>query len=289
MYKLEKLILEKKILTHVDFKEARRIVYYENPDLTSKIPRLNKNTSKTTYSNVTAQSPVSAEILQQFAAQQKTIENQQELILILTNKVTTLLSGQSQSSTMDMDISEIQQTKGTLRKYDNDSSTEDLYAKARRVSYENSASTRQEVPSMSGLNLPLPSDQRASSHGLEDKNKPAPPPSADVGKKVRESPLGSTGVRGTYGLSSTPVDKGPTPKDGHPLGAAASHVGDQSKGGGNDSAKVESKQPPKGAHPSVDGRPKGGDKNPQKTSSNGGGKNNKNKYDYVQSKITFKK
>ena len=136
---------------------------------------------------------------------------------------------------------------------------------------------------------PPPSLLGASSNGLEDKNKPAPPPPADVSKKVRESPLGSTGVKGASGPSSTPVDKGPTPKDGHPLGAAASHVGDQSKGGGKDSAKVEFKQPPKGAHPSVDGRPKGGDKNPQKTSSNGGGKNNKNKYDYVQSKITFKK
>ena len=289
MYKLEKLILEKKIRTHVDFKVARRIVYHDNPELTSQIPRLNKNNPKTTYSNVTAQSPVSAELLQQFAAQQKTIENQQELIQILTEKVTKLQSAQSQSPTMDMDISEFQQNKGILRKRDNDSSSEDLSVKPKRVSYENSASFRQEVTNMSGLKLPLSSDQRASSNGLEDRNKPAPSPSADASKKARESPLGSTGVKGASSPSSTPVVKGPTPMDDHPLGASGFQVADQSKGGGKKSTHVENKSPPKDNHPSVDDRSKGGDKNPQKTSPNGGGKNNNknNRYQHVKSKITY--
>ena len=255
MYKLEKLILEKKILTYVDFKEARRIVYHENPDLTSKIPRLNKNNSKSTYSDVTAQSSVSAEILKRFAAQQVKIEEQQEIIQTLTEKVQTLLSASSQSSTMD--ITESQRVinapkRSSLRKYDDDSS-EDRSYKSRRVSFENSAPTRQGVSNMSDTIMPLPSDQGASSNRREEISTPDPSSPADpsVSVEMSENLFVSSGDKEIPSSSSTQVDQESSPEDDRLLVGLDPPVDDKSKGIRGKDKKTPAKNvvkitPPKG-------------------------------------------
>ena len=232
MFKLEKLIIEENIDFGVGFKEARTRIYHRHPELTKQIPRI-KVKNQTSYKTVVAQSSLTDDFLKEFQEQQKLIKNQQETISLLTQKIgilTEIIDKEKNLETNEMDISEQAsyfRLKKRLRDCDSDTDSDDSIYKSRRASKKSSASNRQEAPSVPDLNKPLPPNQVASSHGLEDKNKPAPSPAADVSKEVGESPQVSTGDKGTHGSFTTPVDKESSPEDDRRLD-------DQSKGGGKD-------------------------------------------------------
>ena len=233
MFKLEKLIIEENIDFGVGFKEARTRIYHRHPELTKQIPRI-KVKNQTSYKTVVAQSSLTDDFLKEFQEQQKLIKNQQETIALLTQKIgilTEIIDKEKILETNEMDISEqasyFRLKKRLHRCNSSDTDSDDIIFKSRRASEKSSASNRQEAPSVPDTKKPQLPDQGASSHGLEDKNKPAPSPAAAVSKEVRESPQVSAGDKGTHDSFTTSVDKESSPEDDRRLD-------DQSKGGGND-------------------------------------------------------
>ena len=110
MYKIEKLILEKRFRDKVPFKEARKEVYLAHPDLTHKIPRLTKKTnppplekrvtqSGMTYSQATSPNPdatkepaITKATQDMIEALILTVEKQQEQIALLIGELTDMKS-----------------------------------------------------------------------------------------------------------------------------------------------------------------------------------------------------
>ena len=110
MYKIEKLILEKRFRDKVPFKEARKEVYLAHPDLTHKIPRLTKKTnppplekrvtqSGMTYSQATSPNPdatkepaITKATQDMIEALILTVEKQQEQITLLIGELTDMKS-----------------------------------------------------------------------------------------------------------------------------------------------------------------------------------------------------
>ena len=87
MFQLEKMIIKEKTRSNIPFREARRRIYNANPELTRKIPKLRSSAPipKTSYSSVSAVHSVPNEIQQQ-------LQNQQQQIVTLTNRITDLLT-----------------------------------------------------------------------------------------------------------------------------------------------------------------------------------------------------
>ena len=200
MYKLEKEIMEVKIKQNISFKDARTKVYRANPNLTSEIPRLN-STSKTTYSQVSAQSTIPTNFQQQFLIQQRQIAH-------LTNKVSELLAiihSRSVSQTevieeTEMDTSNKQSSRGKRSRRGSSSSNEDSYSLPLKKVL---TSTSQE--DLDASILPL-SSESGPSNRQEGQNKPAPRPHSDpsIRNEVKETPpqhqeAPSTGDEGAVG------------------------------------------------------------------------------------------
>ena len=182
-----------------------------------------------------------------------------------------------------MDITESQHKtnapkRSSLRKHDNDSS-EDLSVKARRVSFENSAPTRQGVSNMSDPNMPLPSDQGASSNRREEISTPDPSSPADpsVSVEMRENLFVSSGDKEIPSSSSTLVDQESNPEDDRPLVGLDPPVDDKSKGNRGKDKRTPAKNVVKVT------APKGGVTKHQHS------KTIQEKFKHVTSKISFNK
>ena len=126
MYKIEKLILEKRFRDKVPFKEARKEVYLAHPDLTHKIPRLTQiphpqppekraSQSGMTYSQAAIPKPeVSKDVQTMIEALIDTVDKQQKQIELLISELcqmkTTIL-GTTQGSSPKSKVDAETQTK----------------------------------------------------------------------------------------------------------------------------------------------------------------------------------
>ena len=126
MYRIEKLILEKRFREKITFKEARKEVYSAHPDLTHKIPRLTQiphpqppekrvSQSGMTYSQAASPKPeVSKDVQTMIEALIDTVDKQQKQIELLISELcqmkTTIL-GTTQGSFPKSKVDAETQTK----------------------------------------------------------------------------------------------------------------------------------------------------------------------------------
>ena len=145
MYKIEKLILEKRFRDKVPFKEARNEVYRTHPDLTRKIPRLTQKPHPTTstekpvtqsgmtYSQATSPNPdatkepaITKATQDMIEALILTVEKQQEQIALLIGELTNMKS-QFESMTL--------KTTSVETKITSDTETLDAVAQTEDIHY----------------------------------------------------------------------------------------------------------------------------------------------------------
>ena len=275
MYKLEKEIMEVKYKSNVNFKQARSIVYSQNPQLTAQISSIKTTTPKASYSKVSAQTN----------NLEKRLFNLEGQLSLLTQRLGQLLNvnQQPQSSKQSQSMPQSQQphsSKTFIPQSDSDSEMEitmpDIETVRRfkvikrRLNHNVSSSSEDEnsqtepptkqsaPPSRQGdSNMsapPTPSEEEASSNRQEEVNMPAPPHPVDlrVSKGGGEAPPHHQEDQNSG--KSTPGDgdgfvvvgNKKTTKNSSPSGGA-----------GRDASSGNSRQTPKPASSSSSGQKEG--------------------------------
>ena len=242
MYQLEKMILTEKCTKNLSIKAARSIVYSNNSNLVSQIPKFQKPKEKKSYSNVTSKATVNEELQQQneqlqLQNEQLQLQNEQlqhkmdSLIDKLSTVYTLLIQRQTGVSIPIPDELGSQNNEHTLS--DSQNLPEIRPVQPKRTHNAVSTSSQEEDSTEPSTKV------RASSEGQEEINVPAPgscngnqETSSSSGKSTSEGATGGEESMDVSGGVTTPASRIPVPTTAATSAAAPSDTpGHGVKGG----------------------------------------------------------